>query len=111
MVPLLTRLSLRTGPGQVGGRCRRHHGKHADHFFHTFPSISNPFPSVLSPKFQLGAIVLALARDWPIPMAVKFGLAAGAACVMTPGSELCRRSDTERLFVKMVRQANAVKYS
>ncbi|KAI9021810.1 putative 6-phosphofructokinase [Hyaloraphidium curvatum] len=59
---------------------------------------------------MLGAITLALAREWPIAMAVKFGLAAGAACVMTPGSELCRRTDTERLFSKMMKQTG-VKYS
>jgi len=31
--------------------------------------------------------------------------------VMTPGSELCRRVDTARLFVKMIRQNNQIKYS
>jgi hypothetical protein len=28
-------------------------------------------------------------------------LAAGAAAVMTPGTELCRRADTERLFFRL----------
>jgi 6-phosphofructokinase 2 len=30
--------------------------------------------------------------------AVRLGLAAGAAVVMTSGSQLCRREDAERLF-------------
>lgn len=30
--------------------------------------------------------------------AVQYGIAAGAAAVMTPGTELCRKEDTERLF-------------
>ncbi|SMP58884.1 hypothetical protein SAMN06295888_1093 [Desulfonatronum zhilinae] len=30
--------------------------------------------------------------------ALRFGVAAGAAAVMTPGSELCRREDAERLY-------------
>jgi 6-phosphofructokinase 2 len=29
-------------------------------------------------------------------------VATGAAAVMTPGTELCRREDAERLFEKMV---------
>jgi 6-phosphofructokinase 2 len=60
---------------------------------------------------MVGAITLALARDWPLDMAVKFGLAAGAACVMTPGSELCRREDAERLFVRSLLQSKNIKYS
>jgi 6-phosphofructokinase 2 len=31
----------------------------------------------------------------------RFGVAAGAAAVMTPGTELCRRDDTESLFEQM----------
>ena len=30
------------------------------------------------------------------------GVAAGAAAVMTPGTELCRREDVERLFSGML---------
>ncbi len=33
--------------------------------------------------------------------AVLFGVAAGAAAVMTPGTELCRREDAERLYEVM----------
>jgi 6-phosphofructokinase 2 len=47
---------------------------------------------------MVGGIVLSLARGNEISDAVRFGVAAGAAAVMTPGSELCRREDTERLY-------------
>ena len=46
----------------------------------------------------MAGIALALARGEPLGRAARFGVAAGAAAVMTPGTELCRREDTERLF-------------
>jgi 6-phosphofructokinase 2 len=50
---------------------------------------------------MVAGIVLALARGKKIEDAVHFGVAAGTAAVMTPGTELCRREDTERLFKEM----------
>jgi 6-phosphofructokinase 2 len=50
---------------------------------------------------MVGGIVLALDRGSSVPDAVRFGVAAGAAAVMTPGTELCRRDDTERLYEQM----------
>ncbi|MBI5446036.1 MAG: 1-phosphofructokinase family hexose kinase [Deltaproteobacteria bacterium] len=47
---------------------------------------------------MVAGIVLSLARGEEVRDAVRFGVAAGAAAVMTPGSELCRREDTERLY-------------
>lgn len=47
---------------------------------------------------MVGGIVTALSKGWEIPDAVRFGVAAGAAAVMTPGSELCRLDDTQRLY-------------
>ena len=38
--------------------------------------------------------------------AVRFGVAAGAAAVMTPGTELCRRDDTERLFEQIMQRGS-----
>jgi 6-phosphofructokinase 2 len=43
-------------------------------------------------------IVLKLAEGEQLCDAVRYGIAAGAAAVMTPGSELCRKEDTERLY-------------
>jgi len=36
--------------------------------------------------------------------AVRFGVAAGAAAVMTPGTELCRREDAERLYEQLMQR-------
>lgn len=49
----------------------------------------------------VGGLVLALARGLPLPMAVRFGVAAGASAVSTPGTDLCRKGDTERLFAQL----------
>jgi 6-phosphofructokinase 2 len=47
---------------------------------------------------MVGAIAFALSRGWRLGDAVRYGVAAGAATVMTPGTELCHRKDVERLF-------------
>lgn len=46
-------------------------------------------------------ILFGLSRNYDIRRAVILGIAAGSAAVMTPGTELCRREDVERLFEKM----------
>ncbi len=51
---------------------------------------------------MVAGIVLSLARGKTLRESVLFGVAAGAAAVMTPGTELCRREDVERLFESMV---------
>jgi 6-phosphofructokinase 2 len=40
---------------------------------------------------MVGGMVLALSKGMDLPDVVRFGMAAGAAAVMTPGTELCRR--------------------
>jgi len=52
---------------------------------------------------MVAGITTALKRGWEIPDAVRFGVAAGAAAVMTEGTELCRREDTERLYERIKR--------
>ena len=47
---------------------------------------------------MVAGITLGLARDYSLRDAVRLGIAAGAASVITPGTELCRGEDTERLF-------------
>ncbi len=51
---------------------------------------------------MVAGMVLSLARGKTLRDAVLFGVAAGAAAVMTPGTELCRREDVERLYECMV---------
>ncbi|MFO8058402.1 MAG: 1-phosphofructokinase family hexose kinase [bacterium] len=50
---------------------------------------------------MVGGIVLKLSEGWELESAVKYGVAAGSAAVMTPGTELCRKEDTERIFREM----------
>ena len=50
---------------------------------------------------MLAGIVLGLERGYPLSDALRFGIAAGAATVMNPGTALCRREDAERLFEEM----------
>jgi 6-phosphofructokinase 2 len=52
---------------------------------------------------MVAAIALALSRGESLRAAARFGVAAGAAAVMRPGTELCRREDAERLFREMER--------
>ena len=53
---------------------------------------------------MVAGIMTALKRGWEIPDAVRFGVAAGAAAVMTEGTELCRREDTELLYERIKNQ-------
>ncbi|MBF9234546.1 1-phosphofructokinase family hexose kinase [Microvirga sp. BT350] len=47
---------------------------------------------------MVAAITLGLVRGLDLEHAVRFGMAAGAATLMTPGTELCRRDDVEKLY-------------
>jgi len=51
---------------------------------------------------MVAGISLKLAQGDSVVEAVRFGVAAGAAAVMTPGTELCRREDAETLYEKIV---------
>ncbi len=51
---------------------------------------------------MVAGTVLSLARGKTQRNSVLFGIAAGAAAVMTPDTELCRREDAERLFAIML---------
>ena len=50
---------------------------------------------------MLAGIVLGLSRALPLRKAVRFGLAAGAAALLGSGTQLCQRSDVERLYQPM----------
>ena len=49
-------------------------------------------------------IVLSLAGGKELEKAFRYGIAAGSAAVMTPGTELCRRKDADRLYEEMIKQ-------
>jgi len=70
---------------------------------------------VVPVKSRIGAgdstvagIVLGLTRKMDLIEAVLFGISSGVAAVMTPGTELCRRDDAERIF-KQVKEENKIK--
>ena len=45
----------------------------------------------------LGAMIWSLARGHPVEHAFRYGMAAGSAALLMPGTEMCRREDVERL--------------
>lgn len=47
---------------------------------------------------MVAGILAGLCRGDDIRDAVRYGIAAGSAAVMTPGTELCRKDDVERLY-------------
>ncbi len=51
---------------------------------------------------MVGGIVLSLSQGKPISDAVRFGVAAGSATVMTEGTQLCRNEDVRRLYEEMI---------
>jgi 6-phosphofructokinase 2 len=53
----------------------------------------------------VAGIVLGLAQETDVLDAVRLGVAAGSAAVMTEGTELCRRDDAWRLYEAMSRSA------
>ena len=51
---------------------------------------------------MVAGIVLKLAQGEDIRQATMYGIAAGAATVMTEGIELCQKSDTDRLYERLM---------
>ncbi|MBP1820985.1 1-phosphofructokinase family hexose kinase [Mycobacterium sp. OAE908] len=47
---------------------------------------------------MVAAIAVGLSRDWALSKAIRYGIAVGAAMLMTPGTQPCTRADAERLF-------------
>ncbi|QNF35410.1 1-phosphofructokinase family hexose kinase [Adhaeribacter swui] len=56
---------------------------------------------------MVAGLVYKLSLGWSLSDSVKYGVAAGAAAVMSPGSELCRRDDVEDLY-KWIKAQNLV---
>jgi 6-phosphofructokinase 2 len=66
---------------------------------HHFAAVPVPAGSgVGAGDAMVGGIAVGLTRGWPLTKAVRLGIAAGAAKLLTPGTAPCTREDTERLF-------------
>ncbi len=52
---------------------------------------------------MVGGMVMKLAGGSTLLEAATYGVAAGTAAVMTPGTGLCKREDTDKLFSEMMR--------
>jgi 6-phosphofructokinase 2 len=63
------------------------------------PAVEVPAGSAVGAGDSMVAgLTLALARGRNLEEALRYGIAAGAAALITPGSELARREDVERLY-------------
>jgi 6-phosphofructokinase 2 len=64
-----------------------------------FPAIPVPVQSTVGAGDSMVAgMVLALERGEGLEAALRFGMAAGAAALLRPGTQLCRPEDVERLL-------------
>ncbi len=69
------------------------------HSAHRCPAVPVPPGSgVGAGDAMVAGIAVGLTRGWPLAKAVRLGIAAGAAKLLTPGTAPCTREDTERLF-------------
>ncbi|MCK9401828.1 MAG: 1-phosphofructokinase family hexose kinase [Chitinophagaceae bacterium] len=53
---------------------------------------------------MVGGMVLALSKSWSLADVLCYGVAAGTAATLNPGTELCKKEDTERLFKELKQQ-------
>lgn len=51
---------------------------------------------------MVAGIVLSLAKGWDIKQATMYGIAAGSATVMTEGTQLCTKTDTDKLYQRLL---------
>lgn len=68
---------------------------------HRFTPVSVPPGSgVGAGDAMVAGVAVGLTRGWPLTEAVRLGVAAGAATLLTPGTAPCTREDTEKLFAR-----------
>jgi 6-phosphofructokinase 2 len=69
------------------------------HHTQRFPAIPvHAVSGVGAGDAMVAAAVVGLTRGWPLSKSVRFGIAAGAAKLTTPGTETCTCNEIERLF-------------
>jgi 6-phosphofructokinase 2 len=71
--------------------------------YERIPNLSIPVKSkVGAGDSMVGGLVYMLALGEPMEAAVRYGMAAGMSAVMRPGTELCRKEDTDRLYHELL---------
>ncbi len=60
---------------------------------------------------MVAGVAVGLARGRPLTEAVRLGIAAGAAMLLTPGTAPCTRADAERLFAEADQPVDVVSWS
>mgnify|MGYP005838004599 CR=1 FL=1 len=73
----------------------------ADDFVRMQPPVVPIKSKVGAGDSMVGGMALALARGWSLREAVRYGIAAGTAAVMSPGTQLCRLEDVEMIFPRV----------
>lgn len=73
----------------------------AEHVTYLRAPTVRPRSKVGAGDSMVAGIVRGLSQDMDLTDAVRFGVAAASAAVTTPGTELCRREDAERLYERM----------
>ena len=74
-------------------------------FLHAPPIPITPVSTVGAGDSFLGAMVWRLARGGDLTDAFRYAVAAGAAALLNPGTELCRSEDVLRLSARVVMEA------
>ncbi len=77
-----------------------------DHVWRAQPLPVTPLSAVGAGDSFLGALVWQLAAGAELPNAFRYAMAAGAAAVLNPGTELCRPADVERLARQVVMEGS-----
>jgi 6-phosphofructokinase 2 len=69
-----------------------------DEAFTITPPVVKRRSTVGAGDSMVAGIVLSLSKGWEVKEAVKYGVAAGTAATMNPGTELCHLDDVEKLY-------------
>ena len=76
-----------------------------DHVWRAQPLHIKPVSTVGAGDSFLGAMVWSLASGHSMEAAFRYGVAAGSAALLAPGTELCRREDIQHLCPQVTIEA------
>ncbi|MGH1412564.1 MAG: 1-phosphofructokinase family hexose kinase [Pelagimonas sp.] len=74
----------------------------ADGLWHVNASNETVVSAIGAGDSFVGGFVMGLAQGQPAPEALRYGAAAASAAVISPGTQLCRRDDWDRLLPQTV---------